>query len=109
MGKKSIEQKTNEIMRDLKLAAAAAGNGPLLFKVLDLEQAAKPTDEPNLTGIELAKLLGVPLNDKELPADWTEMANACLHIQSNEAVNKLPMPERIRALRTATALLDQLL
>lgn len=73
----------------------------------ELLAAMFTSDEENLTWFELAQLLGVAPNTAgNLPG--VELFNACLHVQYNPAVRALSTPERIRAIRSASAVMDYL-
>lgn len=100
------QERNNDMLNALKGHAQATGDGGLLQRMNDLEQAMAPTDEPNLTGTELAKILGVPLDSEGMPVDMTTMFNACMNVLGNEKVQGLPTPERLRAIRTAADLLE---
>lgn len=73
----------------------------------DLMEAMEPTSEENMTGLELAKVLGVPLGANGEP-DLVDFFNACIGVQTNEAVQQLPHDQKIRVIRTAAAALDHM-
>jgi len=79
----------------------------LLHDLYDLVEAAQSTNEENMTGLELAQLLGVPFGTDNKP-DSIDFLNACIHVQDNEEVKKLPHDQKIRAIRTAIAVLDHM-
>jgi hypothetical protein len=56
--------------------------------------------EPNLTGEELAKLLGVTERPDD-PNFVVTFFNACIKVQTNPTVQALPDSERVRAIRSA--------
>jgi hypothetical protein len=64
-------------------------------------------DGPALTWIELADILGIKVDeDGCLPG--VELANACLHVQTNPNLDSLTHEERIRTIATAAAALGAL-
>ncbi|PIS09429.1 hypothetical protein COT75_01365 [Candidatus Beckwithbacteria bacterium CG10_big_fil_rev_8_21_14_0_10_34_10] len=70
-----------------------------LRKLADLGQAMEPTDEVNLTWEELAQSLGVKVGE-DGNLNGVDMFNACLQVQSNEAVQALPTEQRVRVIRS---------
>ena len=76
-------------------------------RLADLGESMEPTDEVNMTGLEVAELLGFDISDPD-KINLTDLANACLGIQSNEQVMTLPKPQRLRAIRSAAGVLDMI-
>jgi hypothetical protein len=71
--------------------------------MLDMEEAMVETDAPTLSWHDLFRLLGVQTTGNGVPVNMTNAINACVHVATNPAVEKLPHTERIRALRAAAA------
>ena len=71
-------------------------------------QVAVATDEENtMTYLELADLLDVKRNpDNSVPG--VELFNACMNVSDNPKVQKLPLLERLRVIRSAVFALDNL-
>jgi len=55
---------------------------------------------------ELAQLLGIPTDGETVSG--VDFFNACMGVQSNEAVQALPYEERIRAIASAGAAMNEL-
>lgn len=78
-----------------------------LRNLADLEGAVQYEGE-NLTWEELADTLGVKRNSEgNIPG--IELANACLRVGENPAVQLLPTEQRLRVIRSATDALGSLL
>ncbi len=82
---------------------AAARRRTYEHEMLDVEEAMVATDAPTLSWHDLFRLLGVQTTGNGVPVNMTDAANACVHVATNPAVEKLPHTERIRALRAAAA------
>ncbi len=74
-------------------------------KLNDL-MAAQLWEGSLLTYGELATLLGVPTDGETL--NGVDFFNACWGVQTNEAVQALPYPERIKAIASASAAMSEM-
>ena len=77
-------------------------------RLTDLKQAMDPTQEPNMTYGDLIGLLGVPLQE-DGSVKSVDFINACMGVQSHEAVQGLPDDQRIRVIRSAADAISALM